>query len=1040
MRKELRYVFLRWPKRALAGMIIFLFVAYATPVAAAGTESVSPVKIALTVSGKIVSATGEALPGVSVLVKGTTIGSSTDANGAYSINVPNGSSVLVFSSTGFLTRELPVNNRAIIDVTLEAGSSAMDEVVVIGYGTEKKVNLTGSISTLSMKKKENMPITNASQALHGLSGVWVNQAGGKPGADVGSIRIRGVGTTNNSNPLVLVDGIEFNMNEINPATIETITVLKDASAAIYGSRAANGVILVTTKSGKKGKTEINYSFSHGIQDVTFMPDVEWDPILYMQSKDRALRNEGKTVVDYTDAQIEEYRKGMVTNPYAYPNRNYFDEILKPGYLQQHNLRFSGGSDKIVYSLALGFMDQDGILIASNHANRYSLDINVTANVTERIKIGGTIKSTYRKYKEPASGTEGFFNRLFRVIPIMASYLEDGRYGSVVFNTPGVNLIGNPHITLKEGNNEHASTRTLAKVFADVSLPFNLTYSANLGVDKANGAADKVNGASRQFVPYLTTYHPLTKVPNYLNPTPYAYVYNEDNLFLSAYQTLSWQQKFNEDHNVSAMAGMSYTKFNNNFSSSQIYGFFDNSLSDIDAGSINPQVSGRRTEDVLLSYFGRVGYNYKEKYLLDGTLRYDGSGRFQDGRRWGLFYGLSAGWRLDQENVFKNSNQLGFINLFKIRASYGELGNQAVELYSYFPTVNLGFDYAFNNTIAAGSAITRAVEPNISWETTRTYDIGTDISLWNGKLNVTFDVFKKRTFDILRQVNIPAQVGGLTGPVKNIGTVDNSGYDITVSHRNQIGKFNYEVGAEFGYVKNRVVDLNGERIISTRRITAAGYPIDSYFLYEAIGIYQSQEEVDKSAKISNAVKPGYIKYKDQNNDGKINGDDRIITGGSIPKYTYGFNLNLGYERFSLSTFFQGVQGVNLYPTANLATPFNNGAGVTKEWITDSWSPTNTNARLPILTTATGATENFQPSTFHLRDGSYLRLKNIQLKYDLPGTVFGRSFFKNISIFVNGENILTFTKFKDFDPEKNITQDNLYEYPSLKTYSFGLNATF
>lgn len=359
----------------------------------------------MTVSGKIASAAGDPLQGVTVTIKGTSVAGMSDADGTYTLSIPDGKNILVFSLIGFLTQEVDIRNRSNLDITMTESAKGLYEVVVIGYGTEKKVNLTGSISTLAMKQKENMPITNASQALHGMGGVWVNQAGGKPGNDIGSIRIRGVGTTNtsnpnNSNPLVLVDGIEYNMDDINPATIESITVLKDASAAIYGSRAANGVILVTTKSGKKDKSEINYSFSHGIQDVTFIPDVEWDPILYMQSKDLALRNEGKTVVDYTNEQIEEYRKEMETNPYAYPNRNYFNEILKKGYLQQHNLRFSGGSDKITYSLALGYMDQDGILITSNHANRYSIDLNAAANVTEKLKVGATIKSTYRKYNEP----------------------------------------------------------------------------------------------------------------------------------------------------------------------------------------------------------------------------------------------------------------------------------------------------------------------------------------------------------------------------------------------------------------------------------------------------------------------------------------------------------------------------------------------------------------------------------------------------------------------------------------------------------------
>ncbi|MGV3503563.1 MAG: SusC/RagA family TonB-linked outer membrane protein [Adhaeribacter sp.] len=1001
----------------------------ASPGPAAASREVAD----LQVQGRITGEDGEALPGVTVVLKGSTTGSASDASGAYALTVPDGRGVLVFSFIGFRTLEVPINNRSRIDVTLQADAKALEEVVVIGYGTEKKVNLTGAVTTLSMKQKENMPITNASQALHGLGGVWVNQAGGKPGADVGSIRIRGVGTTNNSNPLVLVDGIEYNMNEINPATIENITVLKDASAAIYGSRAANGVILVTTKAGKQGKTVVNYDFSHGIQQATFLPDVVWDPILYMQMKNQALRNEGKTAVDYSDAQIEEYRQGMATNPFAYPNRNWFEEMTKNGYLQQHNLRFSGGTDKMTMSLALGYMDQDGIFIASNHANRYSLDLNASFNLSSRLKVGATVKGNYRTFNENAFGTEHFVNRWMRVLPIFAAYLPDGRYGSTVFATPGQNANGNPHMMLKEGSNKTTVQRILTKLSADYRLPFDIHYSLNMGIDK-------LDDLNRVFIPYMTSYHPLTGVPNFFSTTPTATNTSNNNLSLSVYQTLSWEKVLAEKHQVSLMAGNSYSNFGDNSYGASISGYFDNSLTDINAGSINPNVSGVNTEDVLISYFGRMGYTFRDKYLLDATFRLDGSSRFAAGNRWGFFYGTSAGWRLDQESFFKGVEGLGFIDLLKLRASYGELGNQAVPLYSYMPTVNLGSDYSFNNTIASGAAITRYVDPTISWETTHTLDAGLDFSAWSGRLNLSVDVFKKRTTDILRPVNIPSQVGGLTGPTKNVGTVDNTGYDLSLSHRNQVRGFRYEVGGELGYVKNEVVDLKGERIVGTRRITQAGYPIDSYFLYQADGIYQTQDEVNASAKISNAVKPGYIKFKDQNNDNKINADDRIITGSSIPKYTYSFTFNVGFKGLNLSSFFQGVQGVNLYPTANLATPFNNGAGVTWEWIQDSWTPQNPGARLPILTTATGATEIFQPSTFFLRDGSYLRLKNLQLKYDLPAALVAKATLSQLSVFVNGENLVTFSKFKDFDPEKNITQDNLYEYPTLKTLSFGLNATF
>lgn len=987
----------------------------------------------LTVKGQVLDAQGVPLPGVSVVIKSTAQGTITDVNGNYSLPNVAGDATLVFSFVGMRAQEMPVGNRSLINLTLEEETLGLEEVVAIGYRTQKRESLTGSVSMLDMTKKENTPITNASQALHGMSGLWVNQAGGKPGQDVATIRIRGVGTLNNNNPLVLVDGIEYNMNEINPATIESITVLKDASAAIYGSRAANGVILVTTRKGKKGKTIIDYNFSHGVQAVTYLPDVVWDPIQYMQLRNQALLNEGKTQVTYSEAQLEEYRNGMKTDPYTYPNLNWFDLVTKNGYLQQHSLRISGGSDRSEYSLTLGYMDQDGILIENNHANRYSMDLNYTIDVSSRISVGATIKANYRKYDENAHGTSYFFNRFMRVLPIFTPYLEDGRYGNAVFATPGRNAVENLMMLVKEGKNEHVAQRLLAKVFADFKLPFDLTYSINLGVDKLDGYA-------RQFIPFLTTYNPKTKVPYYYSSNPYAQNYDDNDMNVTFYHTLSWQHQFNSKHNLELMVGNSYMKFDDSQFTARNYGYFDNTLTDIDAGSRDPEVSGDVTEDALLSYFSRINYNFNEKYLLDATFRLDGSSRFGRGNRWGFFHGTSVGWRIDQENFFQSWNP-DFVDLLKLRASYGQLGNQAVALYSYLNTVNLGHDYSFNNSISAGSAITDYSDPLVSWETTTSYNAGFDFSGWEGKMGLSFDIFKKRTTDILRAIAIPSQVGDLEGPKTNVGTVDNRGFEIEISHRNTIRDFRYGISAQMSYVKNEVIDLNGEEIISGRRITREGHPIDSYYLYETEGIYQSPEEITGSATVSSNVKPGYLRYRDQGEkDGKINGDDRIITGNSIPKYNYGFNVNLGYKGIQLDAFFQGVKDVDIYPTANLVYPINNGAGITKKWATGTWSENNKSAALPILTTPQGAPENYQNSTFWLQDASYLRLKNIQLSYDVPARWLSRLSMSKFTLFINGENLLTFSKFDEFDPEKDITNDNLYEYPSLKTYSFGFKATF
>ncbi|RAK00151.1 TonB-linked SusC/RagA family outer membrane protein [Larkinella arboricola] len=974
------------------------------------------------------SDTKEPLPGVSVVVKGTNRGATTDASGNYEVRVADNRAVLIFSFLGYLSQELPVGSQNRVDVTLQADSRALQEVVVVGYGTQKKVNLTGALSVLDMKTRENTPVTNASQALHGVSGLWVNQAGSKPGRDNATIRIRGVGTTNNSNPLVLVNGIEYDMNEVNPNDIESITVLKDASAAIYGSRAANGVILVTTKQGKEGKTQINYNFSYGIQQPTMMPDVIWDPIQYMQLKNQALRNEGKTVVDYTDAQIEEYRQGMATNPYAYPNINWFDLVMKNGTLQQHHLRFSGGTEKIQYNFALGYMDQDGVLINADHANRYSLDLNLSAQVAKGLRVGANLTGNYRKYSEPPGGTGGYFNSLMRVLPIFTPYVEDGRYGNVVFRTPGRNSIENPMKLIQEGFRNRSDQRILTKIFANYELPFGLTYNVNLGFDKLD-SYDKV------FNPSVNTYHPLTLAPM-TYAAGYASNYNTDNLTLTFYQTLNWDKRFADKHQVSAMLGTSYNDFGNSFFSARIEGYLDNTLTDIRAGSINPTADGTVTRDRLASYFGRVNYSFSEKYLLEAILRYDGSSRFARANRWGFFPGLSAGWRIDQEAFFDSR----FISLLKLRASYGKLGNQAVPLYSYLNVVNLGADYNFGNTIQPGAAVTTYNDPSISWETTTSYNAGIDAEAWSGKLAANVDVFKRRTSGILRQVAIPSQVGALGGPQRNIGVVDNTGFEVGLTHRNRLGQFRYDVRTEISYVKNEIVDLNGETVISGRRILKEGYPIDAYYVLQADGIYQTQEEIDGSAKVSSAVRPGYLKYRDINGDKVINGDDRIITGNSIPKWNYSFGLNIGYGAFSLNTYFQGVQGISIYPTANLAYPVNNGAGLTNVWATDSWTPQNTGARLPILTTPQGASENYQNSTFWLRDGSYLRMQTVQLTFAVPDKWLSKARISKLNLFANGQNLLTFSNYKDSDPERDIKLDTLYDYPLLKTVSFGLNLGF
>lgn len=981
----------------------------------------------------------EPLPGVAIVVKEMTIGTVTDVSGKYSITVPEDATTLTYSFLGYASREVPINNRSVINLSLVPDTETLDELVVIGYGTKKKETLTGAINTMDLDVKQGQPITNASNALHGMTGLFVNLGNSMPGVDRSSIRIRGVGTLNNNNPLVLVDGIEYSMDELNPQDIATITVLKDASAAIYGSRAANGVILVTTKEGAD-KSKITYDNYFGIQQPTVLPDAIWDPITYMELKNQAVLNSGKSKPEYSAEEIEEYRNGMATDPYTYPANNWYDLALDNGFIQKHNLSFSGGDDKYSYRIALGYLDREGIIIGpNNNEQKYSLGINTSAQVSENLEIGLTLHGNYRNYTQPSYSNGSYWNYLSRALPIMPDRLEDGRYGYPWVRTTGRNNWEHPRMLAVEGSWKKYIQRFLSTVYANYTLPFGLTYHIKLGIDKYDGFEERE-------VPQMAKFHPKTgERQNWNNPAtaPRVYNYDYNDLNIHFYNTLTWEHTFAGNHHADIMAGASYDKFDHKNFDAQVTGYLDGSLTALDAGTERLSISGRTTEDVLTSYFGRLNYDYKEKYLLTATLRSDGSSRFGQGRRWEFFPSVSAGWRIDQEPFF---NSVDLFNLLKIRASVGQMGNQAVAPYSYEPSVELGQDYNFGGQLAAGAAVNDQVDPTITWERTTTYDIGLDAYLWKNRFNATIDVYKKRTTGILRTVNLPAQVGNLGGPKRNIGAVNNTGIEAALRYQNNIGAFDYEVHGNASYNKNEVTDLDGEILYgdgtNLPTITQENTIMNAYYILDATGIFQTQGEVDAHAFQSKNTRPGYIKYRDVNGDNIINGDDRVIynTSSIMPKYTFGFGLRLSYKGLSLDADFQGIAGIKVYPANNMVFPFNNGANATWEWVTDSWTPDRPNAPLPIVSESTSEKDNFRYSDFWLRDGSYLRLKNIQLSYALPGEWLPEDKISNITLFVNAQNWITFSKYDDFDPESIVNASTIYHYPMLKTFSGGLNITF
>ena len=991
-----------------------------------------------TLTGLVLDENGQPLSGANVKLKGTEKSVSTDADGKFVIQLAEGMpQTLVVTYIGYSMREVLVGTASHVRIVLHPDLAELDQVVVVGYGTAKKVNLTGAVASVDLRKQENAPVTNASQLLQGVEGVYVNQPGGQPGRDVATVRVRGQGTLNNNNPLVLVNGVEFPMDNVNPADIASITVLKDAaSAAIYGSRAANGVILITTKSGSAGSFQVNYSNYFGFQEANYLPDFVKDPIQFMRLRNQAQLNEGKEVVDYSDELIAEYEAGMKTDPWTYPNNDWFKIIFGKGPVQSHSVQVSGGTEKITHLLSLNYLSQDGAVMGTD-AKRYGLNYNTQAQLNDRIKVGGVININYKDINGPTAGVANLMEMTFKAQAFHPTYLPDGRYANTFIRTPGHNIYRNPLVLANEGQNNTLEQQGLVNIFAEVKLPFNIQY-------KVNGAINKGDDQVTKFVPDVYVYQVKTGAAQRVpfdggNPANRGLrKTSSGTLNTTLFQTLNWDKLFADKHQVNALLGYSREHFSDGNFFAQNEGYLGNDLYELNAGSSNPVVGGTSTASKLISYFGRLNYNYKEKYLVEANFRYDGSSRFAKGHQWGFFPSFSAGWRLNTEPFLQDAD---WINELKLRASYGELGNERIELFRYVNLISLGADYPFGSSVSSGAAVTNYNDPTITWETTTMANIGLDAALFDNQVSVSAEVFRKRTTDILQTVILPQQVGSLGGPIQNIGTVDNNGVELMLGYQNRFGDLGMKLNGSISYVKNKVVDLGGQVIYSGRKIITEGSPINSYYLIHAQGIFQTTEEVENSPFQTNNTKPGYLKYADANGDQFISEADRQIAGSNIPRLTYQFNLNLNYRNFSLTSFFQGVGNVYTYTENIGAMPFWFGTSVPQDWVTDSWTPENPGARLPILTTFEGSqTENFRSSDFWLRNAAYLRLKNLQLAYDVPTVWVNKVGVSKLRVFVNAQNLFTFSSMKDFDPEKNLDGSTFYEYPTVKTYTAGLSLTF
>ncbi|UOY05836.1 TonB-dependent receptor [Muricauda sp. SCSIO 64092] len=986
------------------------------------------------VTGTVTDKDGGPLPGANVVVMGTTTGVQTDFDGNFEITVPDGG-ILEISYVGFTPQRFTITEDQNLQVQLQEDLAALEEVVVVGYGTQKKVNLTGAVSSVDFEELgDTRPITNVSQGLAGQApGVFVSQGSGKPGDDAGAILIRGVGTLNNASPLVVIDGIVGNLSDVIPENIANISILKDAaSAAIYGSRAANGVVLVTTKTGTSGKMTLAYNGYTGFQTPTLPVDMIWNYPTHMELINQAQLNVGKPEI-FSQATIDDYRAG--TDPILYPNTNWFEAAFRDAFIQRHNITASGGSAKVRYLISANILDNRGNLKETDF-KRYSFRSNVEAELNDWLTIGANVFGFWSDEGTPGDNIGRYLGFIGGSVPGLLPRDPLGRVGGPWVD--GENASVN-NIETNFDNNESSQniTKILGKLYTRVNFLKDFTLTTSF-----QPAIQYDYDIRQEFFADVWNLRDNTIIRQSNNKTALEEEYRKYyRLIFDSF--LTYNKTIADHHNVGVVAG-----YNQEYETARNLSAFkldvladETTVMDAVSGA-DPVVRGNFEDRSLRSLFGRVEYNFKEKYLFDANIRYDGSSRFSENERWGVFPSVSAGWVISNEGFLEDSKALSFL---KIRGSWGQLGNNQVADYGTQPLYNLS-SYVFGGTIVPGAAPNAIPNDILRWETTTQTNIGVESRFFGGRLGMEFDWFKRRTDDILIDLPIPGVNGGLTAPPQNAGIVDNNGVELTLSWRDNIGSdFRYAFSGNFTYVKNEVVKyLGGAGTRSNNQILQEGLPLGSWYVREVESI-ATQERIDELVAdgytFSPMPSPGDFIYKDQQSEGEeghkvINDDDRVAKGSQIPKYTFGFSLDLGYKGFDLNILGQGVAGVETYfNNVWYTSDLQNGRLVPAAAL-DAWTPENPNASFPRLT-ADGVPNNTVANDFWLMDASFLRIKNITLGYSLPKNVIQSFGMERFRLFLSAENYFTIrsSEFKGFDPE--LTGVN---YPIMKRLTLGLNVNF
>ena len=1017
----------------------------------------------ISVRGSIADNHGEALVGVSVVIKGTTTGTVTDRDGNFTLVVPSPNTVLQFSYIGYITQEVSVGNKREISVVLEEEVFGLDEIVAVGYGTMKKRDLTGSVSQVSGKELKNLPVRSVADALQGkTAGVMVTSTSGSPGS-APAVRIRGVGTVNNNDPLYVVDGLpQSSIGWLNPNDIGSIEILKDASAtAIYGSRAANGVILVTTARGENTGDEVQSSIDvdayMGMQDPVEVYNM-MNASEFIDYKNLAYTNAGLDPF-YTSEEKQQILQFIKSNTGSEEGTNWWKEINnKHALVQNYNISLSGGMKDLSYRSSLSYMSQDGLINGSDY-DRISWRTNFDHKVKEWLKLSGNIGLIHETRGNVLEDSPGFNTAFIAFVsdpisPVYRTNLKD--IPSFLEPALFLNKIdqNNPYswyspILLTNKANPVAQTDIYSDnkwkgitvkggLSAEISLFKYLKLKTNFGIDLARGDSD---GFTPEY--YLDG-------DQYSNDAVVSKSETQSDYWVWE-NTLTFDRVFG-DHHLLAMVGTSAekTKYEEVNASKEGLVSNDEDQRILNGATKNAAASGYKSESSLASYFGRLFYSYLDKYMFTMNIRRDGSSNFGSGHKWGVFPSFSLGWVFVNEDFVKNS--FSFLSNGKLRASWGEIGNQAIGGGAYQTTYsgNIGyylFGSGYNAQLTGGKNYMGNSE--VEWETTKQTDIGLDLSFLDGKLAVVTDWFRKKTDGMLLQVPLPSYLGFTNDPYVNAGNVKNTGWEFDASYRNSIKDFNYNIGFNLFTFKNKVVSLGGgEPIYSGTWIsynttkTEVGKSIGYFYGLKTDGIFQSQAEVD--SYFQEGAVPGDLKYVDVNGDEKIDANDRTEIGNPFPDFSYGLSLGGDYKGFDLQLLFQGTVGNDIMNIKKI--DMNSGVGwynAPEDLMDKAWSSTNPgNSQFRI---SADNSNNLQVSDWLVEDGSYLRLKNIQLGYSLPQRILKKATIQKFRLWVGAYNLFTITGYSGLDPEIGSSSplssgvDQGY-YPQAVTYMFGINATF